>query len=94
MARPILSGAGVWRFRPAFGYGPLGPDADIVTTTRYQAYAEIVVLTDEQAAHEPRAVDAKAVIQTPPPPAIRRLKAFAGFEKRCGFPRRVTLSTL
>jgi hypothetical protein len=60
-----------WRFRPAFGYGPLGPDADIVTTTRYQAYAEIVVLTDEQAAHEPRAVDAKAVIQnlTPPPPA-------------------------
>ena len=59
-----------WRFHPAFGYGPLGPDVDIVTTTSYQAYAEIVVLTDDQAPHEPRAVDAQAVVRnlTPPPP--------------------------
>lgn len=50
------------RFRPGFGYGAFGPDVDIVTTTSFQAYAEIVILTDDQAAHEPRAVDAKAVI--------------------------------
>jgi hypothetical protein len=58
-----------WRFRPAFGYDPLGPDVDIITTTSYQAYAEIVVLTDDQALHEARAVDAKAVIQHLTPPA-------------------------
>jgi len=58
-----------WRFRPGFGYDPLGPDVDIITTTSFQAYAEIVILTDDQASHEPRAVDAKAVIAhlaTPP----------------------------
>jgi hypothetical protein len=58
-----------WGFRPAFGYDPFGPDVDIVTTTRYQAYAEIVVMTDEQASHEPRAVDARAVTQNLRPPA-------------------------
>jgi len=60
-----------WSFRPRWGYGAFGPDVDIVTTTSYQAYAEIVTLTDDQAAHEPRAVDAHAVIQhlTPPAPA-------------------------
>jgi hypothetical protein len=58
-----------WGFRPRWGYDPLGPDVDIVTTTRYQAYAEIVVLTDEQSAHEPRALDAHAVIQHVTPPA-------------------------
>jgi hypothetical protein len=42
---------------------------DIITTTSYQAYAEIVVLTDDQALHEARAVDAKAVIQHLTPPA-------------------------
>ena len=42
---------------------------DSYPVTRYQAYAEIVILTDDQASHEPRAVDAKAVIAhlaTPP----------------------------
>jgi hypothetical protein len=58
-----------WRFRPSFGYGAFGPDVDIVTTTSYQAYAEIVTLTDDQAAHEPRAVDAHAVVQNLTPPA-------------------------
>jgi hypothetical protein len=59
-----------WRFRPGFGYDPFGPDVDIITTTSFQAYAEIVILTDDQAAHEPRAVDARTVIEhlTPPPP--------------------------
>jgi hypothetical protein len=58
-----------WRFRPRWGYDPFGPDVDIVTTTRYQAYAEIVVLTGDQAAHEPRSLDAHAVIQHVTPPA-------------------------
>lgn len=64
-----------WRFHPGFGYDPFGPDVEIVTTTSYQAYAEIVTLSDEQAAHEPRAVDAKAVIAhiTPPPPTSASL---------------------
>ena len=65
---------GWWRFHPRWGYDPFAPDVDIVTTTRYTAYAEIVVLTDAEAAHEPRAVDARAVVAhlgpeaAPPPP--------------------------
>jgi hypothetical protein len=58
-----------WRFRPRWGYDAFGPDVDIITTTRYQAYAEIVVLDDAQATREPRAVDAHAVIQHVTPPA-------------------------
>ena len=66
---PIFWGRG-WRFRPRWGYSAFGPDVDIITTTSYQAYAEIVVLTADQAAKEPRAVDASDVVQhlTPPPP--------------------------
>jgi hypothetical protein len=64
-----------WRFHPGFGYGAIGPDVDIVTTTSYQAYAEIVVLTDEQAAHEPRAVDARAVVQREAAPAPNQAPA-------------------
>ncbi len=58
-----------WRFRPRWGYDPFGPDVDIVTTTSYQAYAEIVVLSGDAAAREPTAVDAKAVIGHLRPPA-------------------------
>jgi hypothetical protein len=58
-----------WHYRPAFGYDPFGPDVDIVTTTSYQAYAEIVTLTDDRAAHETRAVDAHVVVQKLTPPA-------------------------
>jgi hypothetical protein len=60
-----------WGFHPAWGYDPFGPPVDIMTTTRYEAYAEIVTLSDDQAAHEARAVDAGAVVQhlTPPAPA-------------------------
>ena len=36
---------------------------DIVITTNYEAYAEIVMLNDDQAAKEPRAVDARDVIR-------------------------------
>lgn len=49
-----------------FGYG----GTDIINTNRYQAFAEIIVLTDDQAKDEPRSVDAKSVVRhlTPPPP--------------------------
>jgi hypothetical protein len=59
-----------WRFRPRWGYGAFGgPDVDIVSSTKYESYAEIVVLNEDQVAREPRAVDARAVIAhlTPPP---------------------------
>ena len=61
---------GYWRFHPRWGYDPFGPPVDIVSTTKYESYAEIVVLNDAQAAREPRAVDARAIIAhlTPPPP--------------------------
>ena len=59
---------GYWNFRPRWGYGAFGPNVDIVSTTRYEAYAEIVLLNDAQAAREPRAVDAHAVIQHMPSP--------------------------
>ena len=67
--RPFGGGFGYWRFRPRWGYDPFGPEVDIVATTRYEAYAEIVLLNDADAAHEPRAVDARAVIArvTPAP---------------------------
>ena len=61
-------GPGYWGFRPAWGYSAFGPDVDIVSTTKYESYAEIVVLNDEQAQREPRAVDARAVIARMPPP--------------------------
>lgn len=61
---------GYWRFHPRWGYDPFGPPVDIVSTTKFESYAEIVVMNDAQAAREPRAVDARAVIAhlTPPPP--------------------------
>jgi hypothetical protein len=59
-------GFGFWSFHPRWGYDPLGPDVDIITTTQYQAYAEIVLLNDADAAREPRAVDARVVLQNIP----------------------------
>lgn len=66
---PYFGGFGYWSFRPRWGYDPFGPEVDIMATTRFEAYAEIVLLKDADAAHEPRAVDARAVIAhiTPPP---------------------------
>jgi hypothetical protein len=45
-------------------------DADSYPVTRYDAYAEIVMLTPEQAHNEARALDANDVVArlTPPPP--------------------------
>lgn len=66
---------GYWSFRPAWGYPAFAPDVSIIATTKYEAYAEIVLLSDADAAKEPRAVDARSVIAhlgtppAPPPPA-------------------------
>ncbi|HWA70317.1 MAG TPA: hypothetical protein VG821_10860 [Rhizomicrobium sp.] len=77
-------GAG-WGRRGGFGYwGGFGgwggygfgydPTVDVVVRTNYQAYAEIVMLTPDQAAREPRALSASDVIahigpQAAPKPA-------------------------
>lgn len=50
-----------WRHHWGMGFG-YDPDVDIVTRTNYEAYAEIVLLTPDQAAKEPRAVRASEVI--------------------------------
>ena len=49
---------------------PYGPEQDLATfpVTRYEAYAEIVLLTDEQAKAEPRAVNAQDLLDHIGPP--------------------------
>ena len=59
---------GYWSFRPRWGYNSFGPPADVVVTTNYEAYAEIVLLKPDQVAKEPRAVDAQAVVDHMPAP--------------------------
>ena len=59
-----------WAWGP---YGPYGPAYGAETSrpiTRYKAYAEIVVLTGDQAKKEPRAINAHEIIDhlRPPPP--------------------------
>ena len=54
-----------YRHSWAFGADPFGPPYDQVDTypiTRYQAYAEIVMLSPEQAKDETRALDARDVV--------------------------------
>jgi hypothetical protein len=56
-----------WGQRRGFGYwGGWGfaydPMVDVVVRTNYEAYAEIVLLTPEQVAKEPRALNANEVI--------------------------------
>ena len=58
---------GGWGRRGGFGYWggwgfPYDPAVDVVVHTNYEAYAEIVMLTPEQAAREPRAMSANDVI--------------------------------
>jgi hypothetical protein len=63
---------GYWGFRPRWGYDPFGPPLMISSTTRYEAYAEIVILRPGEERNERRAIDARAVIanmRPPPPPA-------------------------
>lgn len=63
---------GYWGFRPRWGYDPFGPPVMISSTTRYEAYAEIVILKPGQETGERTAIDARAVAanarsQSPPP---------------------------
>lgn len=67
-----------WPGGPRYGWywhsWAFDDEAESRPVTEYRAYAEIILLTDAQAAKEPRAVDAQSVIQhlgagaTPPPP--------------------------
>lgn len=64
---------GPWYGRGRFwgGWGfAYEPAMDVVARTRYQAYAEIVLLTPEQANKEPRAIEAAAVITHLGPDAV------------------------
>jgi len=71
-------GGGFGFHRGFGGWGGWGfaydPAVDVVVRTNYEAYAEIVLLTPEQAAKEPRAINAADVIShigpeaAPPPP--------------------------
>lgn len=59
---PWAGGFGWYWHRWPYG-DPFGPHIETTSSTRYDAYAEIVLLSDEQAKNEPRAIDAKDVIQ-------------------------------
>ena len=64
-ADPFFGGG--WGRHGGFGYwGGWGfaydPMVDVVVRTNYEAYAEIVLLTPDQAAKEPRALNANEVI--------------------------------
>jgi hypothetical protein len=63
----VLPDPGPWGLhRGWLGWGGWGfaydPAMDVVVRTNYDAYAEIVLLTPEQAAKEPRAINAADVI--------------------------------
>ena len=69
-ASPMFTGPGTWGggfdgwgFRPAWGYGPYGPPLMISQDTRYEAYAEIVILSSGQERSETRAVDAREIVR-------------------------------
>ena len=54
-------------YRSPFGYWggwgfPYEPNVDVVVRTNFEAYAEIILLTPDQAAKEPRALNAADVI--------------------------------
>jgi hypothetical protein len=72
-----------WGDGPRFGgywhswaYDGFDDEVESRPVTRFQAYAEIVLLTDAQAAREPRAINAQSIIQrlgpsaAPPPPPV------------------------
>lgn len=61
-----------WAWGPPYGPGPFDMDATSRPITRFQAYAEIVLLTDAQAKSEPRAINANEIVnhlRPAPPPA-------------------------
>lgn len=64
-----------WHGYGHYWWGPgFGDDVDTIPVTRYEAYAEIVLLTDDQARKDPKALNAQSVIDhlsplVAPPPA-------------------------
>ena len=59
---------GYWHSWP---YGPFERDATSIPTTRYEAYAEIILLTPDQAKADPHALRADDVITRLGPAAVR-----------------------
>ena len=57
-----FSGWGGWRGRGFYHWGPAFDEGYSVPETRYEAYAEIVLLTDADARKEPRALNAQSVV--------------------------------
>jgi len=56
----------------SWAFGPPWGAEDVQPVTRFEAYAEIVMLTPEQAKNDPHAVDAQGVLDhlaAPPPPS-------------------------
>lgn len=51
-----------WPYYDPFFDGPPYDSVDTIPITRYQAYAEIVMLTPDQAKSDPRALDARDVV--------------------------------
>jgi hypothetical protein len=58
-------------FRHSWAFDPLGRVETTIPTTRYEAYAEVALLTPEQAKREPRALRADDVIARLSPIAAR-----------------------
>lgn len=58
---PFWGRRGGWGYWGGWGFA-YDPAVDVVVRTNYEAYAEIVLLTPEQAAHEPKAINAADVI--------------------------------
>ena len=65
---------GYWGYWGGWGF-PYEPNYDVVVHTNYDAYAEIVLLTPEQAAKEPRAINAADVIARLGPEAAPKPKS-------------------
>ena len=64
---------GYWGYRGGWGF-PYEPNYDVVVHTNYDAYAEIVMLSPDQAAREPRAISAADVITRLGPEAAPKPK--------------------
>jgi len=64
---------GYWGYWGGYGF-PYDPGMDVVVRTNFDAYAEIVLLTPDQAAKEPRAINANDVISHIGPEAAPKPK--------------------
>ena len=64
---------GYWGYWGGWGF-PYEPNYDVIVHTNYDAYAEIVMLTPDQASREPRAINAADVIARLGPEAAPKPK--------------------